>query len=253
MGEPRAIDLGTTLAGVRLPFCAMNAAGVRASTAGELRALAASSTGAIVVRTATVHPFVHPAYRSLHNPGFDRIVPLVRELAGSAGPPVFASLAGATPEEYVTLARAFADAGAALLELNLADAYVAATLAPFEEPEALRALLRVVAAVSSVPLAVKLPERPSLPYRTIGLLLGEAGVRVAVARSDFAGFEKLLVETGRALEVVPVGAFGSGYDVSRALAKGARAVQIEAPLASEGPGLFARLEREMRIARAGRS
>ena len=38
-------------------------------------------------------------------------------------------------------------------------------------------------------------------------------------------------------------------DVRRALAKGARAVQVRSALVEEGPGVFARLEREMRMAR----
>ena len=90
--ERRATDLGTTIAGVRFPFCAMNASGAAASTASELRALARSATGAIVLKSATVHPFVHPEYRSLHNPGFDKLVPLVRELVEIAACPVIASI-----------------------------------------------------------------------------------------------------------------------------------------------------------------
>ncbi|HYR95906.1 MAG TPA: hypothetical protein VEM57_04180, partial [Candidatus Binatus sp.] len=65
MTEPRTIDLGTTIAGVRLPFAAMNASGARSATAAELRSLARSDTGAVVLKTATLHPFVHPEYRAL--------------------------------------------------------------------------------------------------------------------------------------------------------------------------------------------
>jgi dihydroorotate dehydrogenase len=227
----------------------MNASGVWSSSAGELRDLARSASGAIVLKTATTHPFLHPQYRSLHNPGYDRLVPLVRELAAEGTRPVIASVAGAAPEEYGTLARAFAEAGAALIEANLADPYVGATLAPFEDADALREVARRLGA-SPVPVSVKLPERVSLGYRTLGSVLVEAGIRVAVARNDFAGFEKLLLETDRQLEVVVVGGIESGYDVSRALAKGARAVQIGSALLREGPALFTRLEHELRTARA---
>src|SRR5947208_7846387 len=130
MADRPVIDLGTSIAGVRFPFSAMNAAGAWSSTVSELRALARSRTGAIVLKTATVYPFVHPEYRSLHNPGFGKLVPLVRELLGIASCPVVASIAGATADEYGVLARAFGEAGAALIEANLADPYVAATLAP---------------------------------------------------------------------------------------------------------------------------
>src|SRR5439155_442980 len=128
MTERRPIDLGTTIAGIRFPFCAMNAAGTWSSTAGELRALARSATGAIVLKT------------------------------------------------------------------------------------------------------VKRPERIGIPYRTLAAALGEAGIRVVVAHNDFAGLEKLRLEAGAGLELIAVGGIQSGYDVARALSKGARAVQVGSAL-----------------------
>lgn len=247
-----APDLGTTIAGVRFPFAAMNASGAWSSTTAELRDLARSDAGGLVLKTATLHPFVHPEYRSLHNPGYDKLLPLVRELAAGAGRPVVASIAGATADEYVTLARAFGAAGAALVEANLADPYVAATLAPCEEETGLRALLAKLVPACEVPLALKLPERIGLSYRRLGEVLTAAGVRVLVLRNDFAGFEKFLLEAGRDFEVVTVGSIRSGYDVSRARTKGARAVQIGSALVQEGPGIFARLRREMRVALGAR-
>src|SRR2546430_9263040 len=130
MTERRPIDLGTTIAGIRFPFCAMNAAGTWSSTAGELRALARSATGAIVLRTVTLHPFIHPGYRSLHNPGYDKLVPLVRELAAQASCPVVASIAGATADEDANLARAFGEAGATPVEADPAGPSGTAAPAP---------------------------------------------------------------------------------------------------------------------------
>ena len=241
-------ELAATLGGVRLPFCAMNASGARSGSAAELRGLAASDAGAVVLKTTTVHPFVHRQYRSLHNPGYDRLLPLVGELAATERV-VIPSIAGATQEELVPLARAFADGGAALVEVNLADPWVTATLAPFESLDGFRRLMGAVVAASSRPLAVKLPERPGLPYAVLGAALAEAGVRVIVAKNDFGGFEKLLVEAGRSFDIVAVGGIRSGYDVGRALGKGAAAVQVGSALVEEGPGIFARLAREMRTAR----
>ena len=252
MTERRPIDLGTTIAGIRFPFCAMNAAGARSSTAGELRALARSATGAIVLKTATLHPFIHPQYRSLHNPGYDKLVPLVRELAAQAPCPVVASIAGTTADEYANLARAFGAAGAALVEANLADPWVAATPSPCEERDLLRELLARLAASATVHVAVKLPERIGIPYRTLAAALAEAGMRVVVAHNDFAGLEKLRLEAGAGLELIAVGGIQSGYDVARALSKGARAVQVGSALVAEGPGIFARLAHEMRVARGER-
>ncbi len=205
-----------------------------------------------MLKTATLHPFVHPAYRSLQNPGYDKLLPLVRELAAQAPCPVVASIAGTTADEYANLARAFGEAGAALLEANLADPWVAATLAPWEERDVLRDLLARLAASATVPVAVKLPERIGVPYRALAAALAEAGIRVVVARNDFAGLEKLRLEAGAGLELIAVGGIQSGYDVARALSKGASAVQVGSALVAEGPGVFARLAHEMRVARGER-
>jgi len=103
-----------------------------------------------------------------------------------------------------------------------------------------------LAPVCAVPLVVKLPDRP-LPYAAIGGVLAAAGVRAVVLPNEFTRFEKFLVEAGREFDVVAIGGVASGFDLSHALAKGARAVQLDQALAQEGPRIFARLDREVRI------
>ena len=245
------LDLTATVAGVRLPFCALNVAGTYA-TAEALRALAASRSGAVVLQSATVHPFVHPEFRSLHNPGFDKLIPLATELAAAGERPVIASVAGGTPGEYVLLARAFAEAGAACIEANLADPWVTASLGPFEDPSVLREISTGLVAATAVPVWIKLPDRVPLPYGRVVEELAAAGVRAIAVKNDFVGFERLLLEAGTTFDIVAVGGIRSGYDVSRALAKGAKAVQVSSAFGFEGPAVFARLEREMRIAWGGR-
>src|SRR5262249_33580639 len=84
--------------------------------------------------------------------------------------------------------------------------------------------------------------------RQLGAELRAAGVRAAVARNDFRGYEKLLLEGGPGFDVIAAGEITSGYDVRRALAKGAKAVQVDTSRGEEGPGIFARLAKGLRAA-----
>ncbi|HWP66419.1 MAG TPA: hypothetical protein VNO26_10945 [Candidatus Limnocylindria bacterium] len=241
-------DLSTTVLGVRLPLPIMNAAGVY-GTPRELAALLDSPAGAIVLPTSTVHPFVHAEFRSLHNPGHDKLLPLARELTARAGGrPIIASIAGATAEEYGHLARVFADAGVALIEANLVDPWVAATLGPFEEDDVLRAVCQALA-LAPVPVLVRLASGTARRYGAIAEVLRGAGIRGVVVRNDFVEFEKFLLEGGRDFEVVTTGGIESGLDVQRTLTKGARAVQLDTVLLREGPRVVARLEHELQQAR----
>lgn len=246
-----SLDFSTTVAGVRLPFAAMNASGT-ATRPEELRALAGSRTGAIVLSTTTVHPFVHPEFRALHNPGFDKLVPLARELVELERAPVIASIAGTSPDEYATLGRAFAEAGVAIIEANVADPYVATTASPFDEPGRLRELLGRLASETTVPVAVKVPNVFRIGLDELVAELSAIDLHVVVIKNDFTGFEKFLLEAGSGFEVITLGGVHSGYDVSRALHKGARAVQLGPESMREGVGIFGRLERDMRTARTDR-
>src|SRR4029453_11177043 len=245
------VDVSTTVLGVPFAFPVMNAAGTY-RTVRELASLLDSAAGGIVLPTATVHPFVHAEFRSLHNPGYDKLLPLTRELVGRPGArPVVASIAGGTAEEYGHLARAFAGAGAALIEANLADPWVAATLAPFETVAALRAVCDVLAA-SPVPALVHLAPGTARHYGAITEVLRAAAIRGVVVRNDFVDFEKFLLEAGKAFDVIVTGGVESGIDLQRSLAKGARAVQLESVLVGGGPRVFERPEHELRQARRAR-
>jgi dihydroorotate dehydrogenase len=73
-------------------------------------------------------------------------------------------------------------------------------------------------------------------------------VRAVIAHNDFHGYEKLMLESPAPIDVIVGGGISSGYDVTRALQKGARAVQVGPEWRSEGIAMFARLEREMQKA-----
>src|SRR5262249_36089486 len=172
--------------------------------------------GGVGVRGVTAPPLVPRESRSLQTPGFDKLAPLARELAASGSPPVVASIAGSSIEEFVFLARAFAGAGVAAVELNLGEPWVEATLAPCERDGTLEELAARPREASAAPIWVRLPERCVLPYRAAAAALVAGGVRAVVARNEFTGVEKLLLEASVPLDVIALGSIGSGYDVSRA-------------------------------------
>jgi dihydroorotate dehydrogenase len=251
--EAGAGSSGIVAGGVAMRFPAMNAAGSVISM-GELKALTRSRTGAVVMRTTTLQPFLHPEFRSLKNPGVGKLAPVVREIADAGGPPVVASVVGGTIDEFVLLARTFGEAGAAAIEAHLGESWVEATLAPCENAETLHALAAGMAAASAAPVWVRLPDRCELPYRVVVEALRAGGVRAVVVRNEFTRFEKLLLEVRPGLDVIALGGIHSGWDVSRALGKGASAVQVGPTLSPDGVDVFARLEREVHAARAaGRS
>jgi len=247
----RVSDLGATVAGVHLSMPVMNAPGTWTS-GRDVRGLSGSPIGAIALRTVTSHPFVHPQFRTLHNPGYDKLLPLVRELMTDGDKPVVPSIAGGTVEELMLLAKTFAESGAALVQIELGEPWVEATIAPFEREQTLGDLVQRVTAACSVPLLLRIPQRPPMPYRAIGAVLRASGARVVVLDNEFLAFEKFQLEAGEGLEIVAVGGIHSGYDVTRALAKGASAVQVGPDLVGGGAGVFARLEREMRLGRGER-
>jgi dihydroorotate dehydrogenase len=224
----------------------MNASGVGSTTARDLLALAESASGAVVFRPTTVHPFLHPEFRTLHNPGYDRYLPLVGEIK-AFGKPIIGSVAGATADEYLTLARAFGEAGADLIEVNVAEPYVAATLDPWDDPAAFAKMLEAVRGAAARPIMLRCPERIPVPLTDLRQILNDAGVDAVVLANNFDVMEKFFLARGAGPlpTVVAFGGVKSGFDLSSALRKGASAVEVSSPLAVEGPRLFARLRREL--------
>lgn len=223
----------------------MNASGVGSATARDLVALAQSASGAVVFRPTTVHPFLHPEFRTLHNPGYDRYLPLVGEIK-AFGKPVIASIAGATADEYVTLARAFGEAGADLIEVNVAEPYVAATLDPWDDPAAFTKMLQAVRGAAARPIVLRCPERIPVPLADLRQTLNDADVDAVVLANTFDVMEKFFIPWAGSLPaVVALGGVKSGYDLGSAIRKGATAVQVSSPLTVEGPRVFARLLREL--------
>ena len=242
--------LTPTIAGVRLPFCLMNAAGALSSSRAELLALARSESGAVVTKSMTTAPFEDPGARcGLENPGYSASVEWLPEILRT-GKPVIASVAGFSVAEYIEVAGALAQAGASLLEMNLNDPHVHQHLNPFRSAGFLSEIVAAVRRAVSVPLAVKLPPALPLPLTEVADALLEAAVPVAVCHNASTDggppqAEAVLHASDGKLEVIGVGGVSTAAEAWEVLDSGIRAIQIGSAVVRDGVGVFARLKHEM--------
>jgi dihydroorotate dehydrogenase (fumarate) len=239
--------LSTTLAGIPFPSCVMNASGAWSGTHEELRELAASATGAVVLKTTTTQARVEEVQGcGIENPGQPYYLTLLAALK-AAGKPLIGSVAGFTTAEYVELAQAYAHAGVQVVELNLSDPIVPCNRSGTCDLAAVEEVVSAVRAAVRSPLAVKLP---GLPEATIGqavALLRRHQIEVLVCNMpQLVAFTPAI---GGALALIAVGGVSTGKDVRGALSRGAKAVQIGSALMKEGPAVFARIEQELNAER----
>lgn len=234
--------LSTTLAGIPFPSCLMNASGAWSGTREELRELAASATGAVVIKTTTTQARVEEVQGcGIENPGQHYYLALLSELK-AVGKPIIGSVAGFTTTEYVELAHAYGQAGVQIIELNLSDPIVPCNRGGACDLGAVDEVVKAVRAVVRAPLAVKLPMLPNGAVASAVELLRRHQIEVFVCNTP--QLEAFAPAIDGALDLIAVGGVSNGKDVHGALSRGAKAVQIGSALMKEGPGVFARIQQE---------
>jgi len=244
------IDVGPTIAGVRLLFCLMNAAGALSTSREELLALAHSDAGAVVTKSITPASFLDPgATCGIENPGVTYYVNLLPELQ-RIGKPVMTSVAGLTIEEFIWTAQTLAAAGADLIEVNLNDPHVHTHLAPFASAKNLQRIVTAMRQAVSAPLVVKLPSQVSLSIATVTAVLLDAGIPAMVCHNTSVNGEPsqaqiVLHASQGKLDVIGVGGVSTGTDALAVLRSGVKAIQVATAVVKEGVGAFTRLKREL--------
>jgi dihydroorotate dehydrogenase (fumarate) len=220
----------------------MNASGAWSGTPEELRELAASATGAVVIKTTTTRARVEEVQGcGIENPGQPYYLALLSELTGY-GKPIIGSVAGFTPAEYVELAHAYEQAGVQMVELNLSDPVVPCNRGGACDLAALNEVVKAVRAAVRGPLAAKLPPLPEAQVGQAVELLRRHRIEVLVCQTpQLPAFAR---SCGGGLDLIAVGGVANGQDVHDALSHGARAMQIGSALMKEGPGVFARIQQE---------
>lgn len=235
--------LSTTLAGLSFPSCLMNASGAWSGTREELRELAASATGAVVIKTTTTQARVDEVKGcGIENPGQPYYLAVLSELRAT-GKPIIGSVAGFTTAEYMQLAQAYAQAGVQIVELNLSDPIVPCNRGGSCDLAAVDEVVKAVRAAIPTPMAVKLPVLPDEAVGDAVDLLRRHRIEVFVCNTpQLATFLPVI---GEGLDLVAVGGVSNGKDAHGALSRGAKAVQIGSALMKEGPGVFARIQQEL--------
>jgi dihydroorotate dehydrogenase (fumarate) len=164
-----AIDLSTTIAGVRFPACVMNASGALCVTESELRRLGESRAGAIVTKSMTIEARIgnpEPRYyrfpsgsinsMGLPNLGYLAYVRLIPELK-RYGKPIVASVAGLCEADFIKIAAAINESRPDLIEVNLSCPNIPGEPQIGYDAEASERLLERVRNEVTVPMGVKLP------------------------------------------------------------------------------------------------
>ncbi len=201
--------------------------------------------------------------------------------------PVIASVAGLCEDDFVTIASAINASAPDLIEVNLSCPNIPGKPQIGYDAEASERLLKRVRPLITVPMGVKLPPyfdpvhhqqmaqvlaRSGVDFLTLINSVGNALVvdpaREAVVikpKGGFGGLGGAIIKPvalanvrafwklfeGR-LPIIGTGGVVRGADAFEHLLCGASAVQIGTALVEEGPGVFARLERELAEVLAGK-
>ena len=250
------------LGGIELGSSVMNASGARSAERGEIYELCAVHGGAIVFKSCNTAGLESP--ENLKNRGVEHFAEIARELS-ARNKKIVGSVVGASEDEFVAVARALDRAGVSIVELNLADDYVANSVAPFASFERLKSILGRVRGETGCAIAVKVPPRAPFEPRAIADLLKSMRIAIAVCANDLpkdldvdiasatvkgpprrlSQAHAFFKESESLLDVVAVGGINTGRDAYVAHLAGAKAVQVGSALMKEGAGALGRIDREL--------
>lgn len=162
--------LSINIAGLRLKNPTMLASGILGYSAEILKEIACSGAGSVVTKSIGAKPrrgYANPTIvqtscgllnaMGLPNPGIDEYVKEIHAAKNLLEVPLIVSVYGFSAEEYATVARQAAAAGADAIELNVSCPHVKETGAEIgQNPEILAEVVRKVKEAVNKPVIVKL-------------------------------------------------------------------------------------------------
>ncbi len=170
MNRLKANRLNTDITQISLANPTMLASGILGNCVGSLRVIVEGGAGAVVTKSVGLKPRKgHPNptvaqtrdglvnAMGLPNPGISDFVKEIREAKESFNIPLFVSVYGYSAEEYSSVARKAAEAGADAIELNVSCPHVEKTGSEIcEDPEILTDVVKKTKSSVSKPVFVKL-------------------------------------------------------------------------------------------------
>jgi dihydroorotate dehydrogenase (NAD+) catalytic subunit len=272
--------LSVNLAGLRLANPTMLASGILGYSAETLETIVKGGAGAVVTKSVGLKPrngYANPTVvqiscglinaMGLPNPGIDEFVKEIRQAKTVLNVPLITSVYGYSEEEYATVAKKAANAGADAVELNVSCPHVRETGSEIgQNPKILAEVVAKVKAVMDKPVFVKLS-----PNVTNIVEIAEAAVKAgADALTAINTVKAMAIDTEIAMPIlsnktgglsgptikpiavrcvyeiheqvkVPIvgcGGIADWRDAVEFLLAGASAVQIGTAIALKGPGVF---------------
>ncbi|HRH93193.1 MAG TPA: dihydroorotate oxidase [Candidatus Peribacteria bacterium] len=164
-------NLACNVAGIEFPSVVFNAVGPKNTNLDELRAIARSASGAVMMKSATILPrdgnpeprYAHTSMGSVSTSGLPNLG--YREYVGIAtqlkkefpGKPVGASVAGLTHGDFPVLVQAFQDSDVDFIEINTHSCPKAGGKQLAHDPAQMDAMLQSVIGLGDKPIGLKLP------------------------------------------------------------------------------------------------
>jgi len=272
--------LNVGLTGLRLGNPTILASGILGYSAETLESIVAGGAGAVVTKSVGLKPrdgYANPTIvqtncglinaMGLPNPGIKEFVKEISEAKTALNVPLIVSVYGFLAEEYATVSKKAADAGADAIELNVSCPHVKETGSEIgQNPKILAEVVGKVKAVLDKPVFVKLSPNVTdiaeiaeaavkagadalTAINTVRAMAIDAETAMPILSNRLGGLSgpaikpialKCVYEIYEHVKVPIVGCGGIGNwrDAVEFLLAGASAVQIGTAVATKGPSVF---------------
>ncbi|HLC36629.1 MAG TPA: dihydroorotate oxidase [archaeon] len=226
--------LSNEISGVKFNPIIMNASGPKCTYEDELKKLAASDTGAVVLKSTTVEPRKgnpKPKYwdnefgsinsNGLENLGYKKTAEMADMLAKEFRKPVIPSIAGLHYEDYLTMAEELGKTKAAALEINLSCPNIPGKPQVAYDSLQSKKVLEKVRELTNKPLFIKLPPYLELIHQDEILeILLEADVQALILINSVANTLSIDAEKEQATILPKKGLGGLGGKFIKPVALG---------------------------------